>query len=41
MATNAIPAAEVVAGCVVMVIVVDAVGTPTVTGAVSGRPEKN
>ena len=38
-ATNAIPAAEAVARCVVMVVVVVAVGTPTITGMVYGRPE--
>ena len=39
MASNAIPAAEADAGCVMMVVGVIAMGTPTVTSAVSGCPE--
>jgi len=39
VATNAIPVAEAVEGCMVMVVVVVAVGKPTVTGAVNGHPE--
>jgi len=39
VATNAIPMAEAITGCVVMVVVVVTVGTPTVIGAVNGRPE--
>ena len=39
VATIAILATEADAGCVVMVVVVITVGTPTVTSAVRGRPE--
>jgi len=39
VATNAILMAEAVGGCVMRVVVIVAVGTPTVTGAVNGHPE--
>ena len=39
VATNAIPMAEAIEGCMVMVIVVVAVGKSTVTGSVNGHPE--
>jgi len=38
VATTATLAAEAIEGCVVLVVVIIAVGAPTVTGAVSGRP---
>jgi len=39
VAKNAVPAAEAIAGCMVMVVVVVAVGTPTVTDVLNGHPE--
>jgi len=39
VAINAIPVAKAVAGYLVMVVVVVAARTPTVTGTVNGRPE--
>jgi len=39
VATNTIPAAEAIGRCVVMVIAVVAVWTPTIIGAVNGHPE--
>jgi len=38
-AINIIPVAEAIEGCVVMVVVVIGVETPTITGAVNGHPE--
>jgi len=38
VATNATLAAEAVAGCVVMDVVIVAVGTPTVASTVNGHP---
>ena len=39
MASNAIPVAKTIVGCILMVAVVVTVGTPTVIGAVNGHPE--
>ena len=36
--TNATPASEAIEGCMVMVVLVVTVGTPTVTGMVNGHP---